>query len=120
MTTAGFTRQLPKAIADRIALERKIIRKLVQVALAWGNVISVHDGEEFCLKRSSSLTAIMNAIQSTDMDMLQIRNEYGTITGRVQCVYGNDGYDVISDYTVNDRMETIMNVVEAYASKFDK
>ena len=38
--------------------------------------------------------------------------------GWVWFVYGNDGYDVISDYTANEKIEALMVNVNKLADKY--
>lgn len=106
VTTANFTRDLDPAVAARIAMERKVISCFVKKALQYGNKISIHNGEEICLNRSTSYKAIMAAIMSTDEENLIVTNEYNGYVGSVFCVYGNDGWDVFADYSVS--LEFIM------------
>lgn len=90
------------ALARRIETEGRIARKLVQHALASGYAVSVYDGEAWALKRSRKLADIMGALFSTDDDTLVFRDAEGARVGSVNLVYGNDGYDVISDYGAPD------------------
>lgn len=101
------TPTLESRVAARIKIERRIISRLVKDALKAGYCVSVFDGEEFCLKRSTAYRAIMNSIMSTDEDMLRFRvatprsGPAGELIGNVYLVYGNDGHDVIADYSDN-------------------
>lgn len=47
---------------------------LVKYSLAHGMVISVYDGEEWAVKRSSSYKDIMDAINSVEESQLRIRD----------------------------------------------
>ena len=87
--------------------EARIARKIVADALEKGWTISVWDGEEWTVKRSSDSDRIIGALCSTDSDALRFRDG-DTIIGSVSLVWGNDE-DVISDHTdcpeLNEFME---------------
>lgn len=89
-----------KEVLKRIATEKAVIRAFVKTALADGCAISVYDGEAYALKKSTNVTEIMKAIMSTDEDRLNVWKD-GKQIGWVYLVYGNDGWDVINDYTTN-------------------
>ncbi|MEN5458699.1 hypothetical protein ABEO27_27830, partial [Klebsiella pneumoniae] len=71
--------------------------------LAEGYTISVFDGEETVLTKSVDPAAIEKAMFSTDEDQFHVERDGGDKpeTGWVLFVYGNDGWDVIADNTVN-------------------
>jgi hypothetical protein len=94
------------SVKMRQEVERKIATALVKEALAAGYTITVDygDGETGKL---SSLKAILKGMFQGDEDRLHMYNPTNDqYIGWVYFVYGNDGYDVISDYTVN--LEPIM------------
>lgn len=107
----------PQSVINRQKIERRVIRAFVKSALADGCEISVYDGEDFCLKRSSSEKDIMAAIMSTDEDSFVLRKN-GERIGSVQLVYGNDGYDVIADYSVS--LEYLMADANSVADKAER
>jgi len=82
--------------------ERRIAKQCITDLLAAGFVISVYDGEETTLRRSDNLTAIINAMGTTDEDHLfaYLPDVKGP-KGRVFFVYGNEPGVVIADYTTN-------------------
>jgi hypothetical protein len=94
--------------ARRIEVEGKICRKLVQHALKSHFTVSVHDGEDWVVKSSSNLNAIMIELFATDSDTLVFRlprgegQKLGDKVGTVSLIYGNDGNDVISDWSSTD------------------
>lgn len=112
------------ALMRRITIEGQIVNALVKQALASGYRVSVCDGEEWVVKLSSNRAEIIGACFSTDADSLVIRdpNQAGADgafkkIGAVQLIYGNDGYDVISDYSSSDldAFSAWMKPVEDYA-----
>ena len=65
-----------------------------------GYTVSVWDGEEWQVKRSSSLPAIKDAMESVDESQLKFRDADGNEVGWAFIVLGNDGGDEVCDYSV--------------------
>jgi hypothetical protein len=109
-----------RAVAKRHAIEKRIARRLVQTLLKAGYLVSVYDGGAFPVKRSNKLTEILAGMFSTDIDTLKLRlaSAPDAVAGFVQLVYGNDGYDVISDYSTS-LDEPVMNAVNAYVDRLE-
>lgn len=98
-------------LARRIKAEKRMCTALVSACLKRGYEISVSDGEDWPVKRSNDKPAILAALFSTDEDVIVIRAKDGSKAGWFRLIYGNDGYDVISDYSVTDPCEAIWNEV---------
>jgi hypothetical protein len=81
-------------------IEKQIVTKVIADALAAGYTLDVNDGEETTLTNSMDKAAILAALFTTDEDYLVYRKD-GKKVGWVQFVYGNDGYDVITNHTIN-------------------
>ena len=91
-------------IAKRQEMERQIVRKVIDDTLATGRyTLSVFDGEEETVKDSGDAERIFEAMFSTDEDRLLFLKG-GKQVGWVCFIYGNDGWDVIADYTGNLEM----------------
>ena len=84
----------------RMGIEQQIIRRAVTDILGKGYKISLYDGGEFTVKRSTDLNLILNATQTTDRDMLKVYDGDALI-GTIILIYGNDGHDVIADYSLS-------------------
>lgn len=83
-------------------IEKLIAREVIKTLLAAGKTLSVFDGEEVTLKRSTDQTAIEAAMFTTDEDYLLIDGpSMSQNKGWVRFIYGNDGWDVINDYSTN-------------------
>ena len=95
-------------LATRIKIEKRIIRQIIKNALARNWNVSVYDGEEITLVNSKNLTEIIKATFTTDEDGLIFRDADGEYVGQVALVYGNDGWDVVSDHTASDVMRDFM------------
>lgn len=90
----------------RQTVERKIARKLIKDALVAGYSLGVNNGgDEDEIGSSTDAKAVLNAMFATDQDHLIFYRDNKRI-GWALFVYGNDGWDVISDYTTN--LEAVM------------
>ena len=89
------------AIRQRQKIEQTIARAVVDALLAAGFALGVYDGEDIVIYHSTSKAAILKALFDTDEDYLYVYEGTDLHRGWVRFVYGNDGWDVISDYTVN-------------------
>jgi hypothetical protein len=91
-------------VETRQKVERQMARKFAKIFLAAGMCISVQDGEEWVLSKSTSLKDIIAAMFSTDEDRLRVWQKDDTGAwkhlGTALFVYGNDGWDVLADYHV--------------------
>ena len=91
------------AVRARQRIEQKIALTAVEQLLAAGYLLGVNDGEETTVHHSRDAKAIEAALFTTDEDYIyvylkddkDVRPDFW-----VRLVYGNDGYDVISDYSV--------------------
>jgi hypothetical protein len=80
--------------------EQTAVRKLVKIGLAKGYTVSVYDGEEWTVLRSTKITDIMGALMTTDEDVIKFRNDAGQGC-LFYLVYGNSPDEVINDHTDN-------------------
>ena len=97
--------------------ERAIAERLVTDAIAQGYQVSVNDGEAWVVKRSTDSKAIMAALFSTDEDYIRIRKDgEETSVGTFTLVYGNDGWDVIADWSYSAETEAQMEQIQRGAA----
>lgn len=85
--------------------ERRVINALVTHILSGENLISVCDGEEWTVKRSTNKREILDALATTDNDVIRVRCPLtGDVRGSFNLIYGNaeDGCEVIADHTANE------------------
>lgn len=109
--------------AQRMKMEARIIRHLVKEAKRLGHTVSVCDGEEWAVKRSQNAKEIVKAAMSVDEARLRIRNHEGDKLCDAFLVFGNDGYDVISDWAYNDadtEAQEFMALIDAYTETQEK
>ena len=103
-------------ITTRVEIERAIVKRIVRSAFAAGYSVTVHDGDAISLVRSRSLSGVMAAVMTTDEDTLIFRDkETEARIGQVSLVYGNCGWDVISDHTDSKVMESMLADATRYA-----
>ena len=120
-----------QTIEARQAVEREIAEQVIKDALAAGYVVGVYDGGEETVK-GTNVDVLSAALMTTDEDWLTIypagdesplgggfeRGSQTTRIGWVRLVYGNDGWDVVCDYTTN--LEPIMGNATALADKYSE
>ena len=93
-----------------ISLETQAARLLVEIILSKGFSISVYDGEEWTVRRSTSAPDILEALDTTGEDYLAMHRVDGSKGGGcIQLVWGNSAPELVADYTANDAMEAIWN-----------
>lgn len=105
----------------RQMIERRILRRTIATLLAAGYKISVNDGEETTLRWSTDRKAIYEATRTTDEDWLLVHEgDERRHCGFVRFIYGNDGWDVINDYSTHLELtlEPVMRVVDKLEELF--
>jgi len=104
-------RNFCRDLAKRIRAEKRMCVALVTACLARGFTASVCNGEEWVVVDSESKAEILGALFSTDEDVIVIRDTSGKKAGWFRLIYGNDGHDVVSDFSANVTCEAIWNEV---------
>lgn len=90
---------------QRQKIERRIVKRVSQDALAAGYSVTVDDGgEEF--GPFTHTADVLDRMFSVDQETIYLR-KLGSDEGLVFFVYGNDGHDVIADYSLN--MEELLS-----------
>jgi hypothetical protein len=101
----------------------KVVKSLVKALLADGLKISVFDGEEYSVKRSTDLNAIIKGVfdfeedgktvqyMTTDFMKLKVRDANNETIGEVALIGCNSGWEVIADYHMS---------LEKYMGETDK
>lgn len=98
-------------------IERKIAKQVIDDCLAAGCILEInHDDDEsetISIKDSSEAT--LDEFFACDQEQLYVDLPNGR-KGSVLFIFGNDGYDVISDYTVN--MEELLTNANRLADQY--
>jgi hydroxyethylthiazole kinase-like sugar kinase family protein len=84
--------------------EARTARKLVRAILATGCAVSLYDGEEWTVRKSTSERALIDALCTTGEDQLQAVDASNNRLGSFWLIYGNadDGSELIADHSDND------------------
>ena len=105
-------------LKQRINLEKRIARVIVRDAIRAGYSLNVNNGgdENELSEPSTDHAAVVSKMFQTDQEHLLVHNSSnGQRIGWVFFVYGNYGWDVVNDYTVN--LEPIMRNANVIADK---
>jgi hypothetical protein len=97
-------------------LEEQIAKAAIEELLSAGYALGVNDGEETTITNSTDKDAVLKAMFTTDEDLLLAYKD-GKQVGWVRFVYGNSGYDVINDHTMN--LEPALVKTTALADEYD-
>lgn len=99
--------------------ERSIVHNLIKEGLNRGFKVSVNDGEEWVLKKSTNISKIKNVMGSTEEEILSFvkGEEKDRKRARFWLIYGNN-CDVIADYTDNEDGNELWKAVEPVVDKW--
>lgn len=98
----SFPQRVPYTVEQRQAVERKIVVQAVNDLLKAGFYLEVNDGDEDVTEKTMDQAVILDAMFSTDEDIIFVYWPGRLLNaGWIRFIYGNDGPDVINDYTVN-------------------
>lgn len=87
----------------------KAYKSLVKYALAKDMTVSVWDGEEWQVKRSTKYNDIIEAIESVDVAELRIRDLGGMQFAWALIVHDTGEDENVADFTDNDFMNEWFN-----------
>lgn len=95
----------------------KAYKHLVRYALAADLTVSVFDGEEWQVKRSTNAKAINDAIESVDEAQLRIRQDDGKVLGwALVSAFGLADDETVVDCSDNDFMNQWSDLYETAAA----
>jgi hypothetical protein len=108
------------SVKMRQEVERKIATAVIDAALAAGLKLNVDNGgdTEELVEPSDKKHEILEAMFAADEDRLYFYRSGDKVPfGWVYFVYGNDGWDVVNDYTTNlEQYMTEANKISDYYS----
>lgn len=93
--------------------DAKAATGLVDAALNAGYLVTVYDGEEYAITKSTDRAAILKEIGATDADKLIFHSAAGDRLGMVLLVYGNEPGVTICDHTDNPIIDALVATAEA-------
>jgi hypothetical protein len=108
------------SVRRRFELEWQIVKALVRAALDAGLTLNVNNGgeEDECgLSGTRDVRVVLGAMFETDDETLLLYRNGGCV-GWVKLIYGNDGYDVISDHSANELTESLMAEPNKISEKY--
>jgi hypothetical protein len=105
MLRAPCIRVLEAVLTNTKDKTMKAYKALVKFALANNATVSVWDGEEWQLKRSTGYQAIVDAINSVEIAELRIRDAEGKCIGWAQIIPDLEDDETLADYTMTPFME---------------
>lgn len=85
---------------------QEITLRLIDAAIALGFILSVNDGEVWTVKSSRDRQNIIDALATTDHDLLRVYDPRSDKAGNIMLIYQN-GEDVISDYHCQPHIEQL-------------
>lgn len=106
----------------RLNMEHRIASRLIRDAIADGCLVNVYNGEDFSIRHSATPVFAIRELMQTDedrIDLLRVIDGKPKRIGWVHLVYGNTGYDVISDYSANDATEALVAGATALADELE-
>jgi len=77
---------------------------MIKKALAKGLTLSVFDGDEWQVKRSTAFKAIKDAIESVDEAQVRLRDKAGEIVGWALIIHDCEPDCMVADHTYNPLM----------------
>ncbi len=110
----GRELEVDRSYAADCRTESRIVRAIVTDAIRAGMQVSVYDGQDVTVRLSSKVDEVMRALRTVDEEHLLMYRD-GRRVGSVFLVYGNDGYDVVNDYSLS--LEPIMARANALADE---
>ena len=107
-------------VKSRIALEKEILSMIVADALAQGYKITIDNGGDEDSPFMADFETVMAETMHTDQEALHFYDAQDVYRGSVILVYGNDGFDVIHDYSNNAETCRILTRAEAFALAYSE
>lgn len=88
-------------ITLRQNIEKQIVQAAVEGLVAAGYQVAVFNGEEVAQAPTSDIQSVMQTLFACDEEWLFVYDSSEKRVGTVVLVYGNDGWDVIADNSIN-------------------
>lgn len=105
----------------RVQIERTILCKIVDSALREGYLVSISNGGDGMeVDKSSSPSELLDHLHICDVEHIYFHNQGGEYVGSVVMVYGNDGWDAVSDCTINKDIDVILADALEFANRMEE
>jgi hypothetical protein len=103
-------------IEQRIAIEKRMVRKLIRVAKAHGyKLTKIWDGEQ--MERVTTETEAMDLVFNLDECRMYFKRDDQLKAHCAVIILGNDGWDAIADCSVGEGWDDVMAVMNDYSDK---
>jgi hypothetical protein len=103
-------------IEQRIAIEKRMVRKLIRVAKAHGyKLTKIWDGEQ--MERVTTETEAMDLVFNLDECRMYFKRDNQPKAHCAVIILGNDGWDAIADCSVGEGWDDVMSVMNDYSDK---
>ena len=113
------SRRVVMNVQNRQRVEKEIATAIINAAIAKGYTFKVDNGgDDDEVISTTTLDETLKAMFATDEEHLYIVGPNGKNIGWVFFVYGNDGWDVVNDYTTNLDALGIMTEAETISDKY--
>ncbi|MBB4200583.1 hypothetical protein CCR94_18180 [Rhodoblastus sphagnicola] len=89
--------------------DQEALQALVTIIIAQDYSISVNDGGDWPVKRSTDIPEICEAASAVSEALLRLRGGDGATAGMIDLVFGNAPDELISDHTDNPAMTAIFD-----------
>jgi len=109
-----------------VEVERLIGTQIIDDALKLGYAVSINNGgDDHEIARATDREAILENMFAADEDRIIFHEILDGKPRMISCgwvllIYGNDGYDVISDYVVNNVTEKVLRGAEDLTKKLEQ
>lgn len=101
-----------------LKIDREIASQVIDDALKLGYNLSVFNGgDDPEIAHATDRQAILENMFACDADIIKVYKDKAFI-GFVEFIYGNDGYDVISNSSCSIRIEQILQNANELSHKF--
>jgi len=90
------------SVKMRQIVEREMVEAVIDDLLATGFKIAIDNGgDDYEVDFTSNRKKLVEGIMATDEERLYVSRNGKNAVGWVYFIYGEDGWDVMNDYTVN-------------------
>ncbi|MEQ1694754.1 MAG: hypothetical protein ABL901_02840 [Hyphomicrobiaceae bacterium] len=114
--------EIPGSIRVRVAIERTLCKRVIRALFARGYQLRVHSGDDWetprCIQASDEDDLMQALFNLDEAHLVVYKGKARAQFGWVKLVFGNDGWDVISDYTVN--LEGVLTPVNDHANRLSE
>ena len=99
--------------------EKAIVNKVLENALAFGYSFSLAESGEFLVERTKNQKEVTDVLFDMDEGFVNFY-EGERYLGAVYFVFGNDGFDVISDYNTSKEVTALVKAVADLENHYEK